>query len=885
MFRRFRRILLIAAAVLVLCVTALMVLAFAYQDEVKAKLVAELNTYLLVPVQQSGIELTLVERFPQASLALRNVFINEVRTDSLAPDTLLYAQDLYLEFSLLSLLRGNYTVSQVHGKGVRLYAGVDHHGVENWLIIRSDSNSSGQTDLKLNKVTFDGLETRYRDARNGLHIRTSSNKLAFRGRFREAGSELAVTGDLHLREWRNGAVLQLSDRHAEVKLKMNFGGADGAFRLEKGSEVLTGEVPVALTMAVERGAKGLTLDLRASGFNMALGDLVDLLPESTYRQLKHYALQGEADVAVHYAGPLEGDGPELSVGMKVRQGRIKEHSSGAVFSDVRGELALAISGTGALQRLLVKGLHATAASGTIRGDVELVGQRQARLKADVQGDLSLGDLLHFARIDTLEEVKGRLKANANITGRLRDVADLNVADLKGLLINGTAELKDASLKLKGVRHRVTELNAAFAIKGNDARVTGLTCAVQGNRIELSGELRNLVPYLLFPDQRLIVDARGNSPRIDLASLFSTSTEETSTTTGDYAVVLPAQIELDLNTSIDELVFEDFTATKIVGTIRLQDRVLQISPLSFTSAQGAVMGSLRLDGRPADAYPLAITAQVEGMDLPKLFHEFRNFGQTFITDAHLKGRGDVRLTLTASLRPSLTLDQQSLHCIADLRIAQGELIAHAPMIAVADYLRTNKLVSPFVDTDKLKERLSHVRFAELENQIEIKDRTVHVPVMLVKSSAMDIEVSGTQTFDGGVDDHLNFRLGDLFKLGAQSDEFGPVVDDGTGIRLFLHMYGTTSDLQFKNDGAAAAARRKDKLKQESNELKNLLGDMWRGKGAAAQEQNNGKAVITLETPGADTTRTSPLANKPKKGLGRLLGKDGKNDDEQEVITIE
>ncbi len=248
------------------------------------------------------------------------------------------------------------------------------------------------------------------------------------------------------------------------------------------------------------------------------------------------------------------------------------------------------------------------------------------------------DLLHFARIDTLEEVKGRLKANANITGRLRDVADLKVADLKGLLINGTAELHDASLKLKGVRHRVTDLNAAFAIKGNDARVTGFDCAVQGNRIELSGELRNLVPYLLFKDQRLIVDARGNSPRIDLASLFSTSTEDTPATTGDYAVVLPAQIELDLNTSIDELVFEDFTATKIVGTIRLQDRVLQISPLLLHIGKRCSDGQPTTGWSSADAYPLAITAQVEGMDLPKLFREFRNFGQTFITDAHLKGTG-------------------------------------------------------------------------------------------------------------------------------------------------------------------------------------------------------------------------------------------------------
>ncbi|MBL0046398.1 MAG: hypothetical protein IPP33_19005 [Flavobacteriales bacterium] len=167
-------------------------------------------------------------------------------------------------------------------------------------------------------------------------------------------------------------------------------------------------------------------------------------------------------------------------------------------------------------------------------------------------------------------------------------------------------------------------------------------------------------------------------------------------------------------------------------------------------------------------------------------------------------------MTAELTPALSLDQSSLHCIADLHIDQGELNEHAPMMALADYLKTNKLVSPFVDTDELKKRLTHVKFALLENQVEIKDRTVFIPAMTVKSSAMDIEVSAAQTFDGGIDDHLNFRLGDLFKLGDNGDEFGPVTDDGTGLRIFLHMFGTTQDLQFKSDGAMAAARRKEKI---------------------------------------------------------------------------
>ena len=894
MIRLLRRILLVSAALIVLSLTTLTVLAYAYQDEVKAKLIAELNSHLKAPVHQSGIELTLIARFPKASLLITDVFVQEVRTDSVAPDTLFTARNLYLEFSLFSMLRGDYTVTELHGEDVRLYPALDRNGAENWLIWRTDSSSSGGTDVKLKKVTFAGLSGRFRDHRDGLEIASKSRDLALRGRFRDEGSILSIDGDLRLDHWNNAQGVVLADRTADVKLELVFGGADGVFRIEKGSEVLmadrtgkAGDTPIAITLAVEHGAKGQTLDLRANGFNMDLAGVAALLPDGLHRHVRHYDLEGEADVAIHYAGPLDGQGPSLSAGMNVRDGRLKESTSGTVFTRVRGELALELTPEGVVRKLLVKGLQARTSSGTIGGDIDINGLTNAKLKADIHVDLALADLLRFARVDTLEEAQGRLKVNARVTGTLRDVAHVKPADLRALAISGNAELKEASLKLKGVRHRLSGLNAQFALKGNDATVNGLRCDVQGNAIELSGTLRNLMPYLLFPDQRLVIDARGTSPRLDLAALISTNgiPDNAPSEQSDYAVKFPALIDLDLRATVDELVFEDFAAQKIVGTISLQDRVLSISPLSFRTAEGAVTGNLRLDGRPMDGYPLSIAAEVDHIDITRLFGEFRNFGQTFITDKHLHGTGDVRITLTAQLSPALELDQNSLHCIAGLAITDGQLNDHAPMIAVADYLRSNKLVSPFVDTDELKKRLTHVTFAKLENQIEIKDRTVYVPQMLVQSSAMDIEVSGAQTFDGGVDEHLNFRLADLFRTNGGADEFGPVVDDGTGMRLFLHMYGTTSDLQFKNDGAAAASRRKDKMKQETAELKGILSDIWQGNGAHTKDPTN--AIITVEsTDPANQETGKPEAAAPapkKKGLGRLLEKDAKED--EEIIILE
>lgn len=884
MIRRYRRVLLVAALALLTPLLLLAVLALAFQDEVKERLVAELNAHLRVPVHQSGIELTLIERFPRASLRLDEVLVDQVRTDSLPADTLLYARSLYLEIGLLAMLRGDYTVSRLHGVDVRVATGLDRNGNGTWNIWRADTvGSTGTAEIELRKVTFDGLRARYRDDRSGLDITSSSKALALAGRFADKGSELRIKGDLHLLDWRGRQGSVLSDRHAELALRAAFGGTDGGFRLLKGSEVLLAEVPMAVELNVSGGTAPRTLDLRASGFNMDLSSGVELLPPALHRALAHYDMDGEMDLALHYAGPLEGDGPLLSLGLTVRQGRLNERRTGARFKDVRGELALELTGSGALRKLVVKNLHAQAPSGSVGGSIELTGRTKARLKADVHADLALADLLRFARVDTLEEASGRLKASVRMNGTLRDAGKVTRTDLRALTIAGQATLTDASLKLKGVRHRLTGLNADLALKGNDATVKDLRCTVQGSPIELSGTLRDLVPYLLLPDQRLVVEARGRSEQLDLGAMLA-GNDEAGPAAVESTFRLPALIALDLKVNIGRLVFEDFVAEDISGAVRLNDQVLEVAPIALRSANGTVSGSLLLDGRPDGAYPLNIAAQVKGIDVTRLFREFRDFGQTFLTAQHIRGRSDIQLTLHADLLPSLRLDQQSLHVLADVAIDDGELIGHAPMMAVAEHIRTNKLIAPFVDTEELGRRLRHVKFASLRNQVEIKDRTVHVPQMLVQSNAMDIEVSAAQTFDGGVDDHLNFRLGDLFRVGAaEEDEFGPVADDGTGLRIFLHMYGTTDDLRFGNDGAAAAARRKQRIKQESATLKTLLADAWRGGGAATATVPANTPLITVEAPEKPAEDPAAQPVKRRKGLGRLLEKE--EEEGKETIILE
>ncbi|MFT6174695.1 MAG: hypothetical protein ACJAY4_000914, partial [Cryomorphaceae bacterium] len=83
-------------------------LAKKFEPEVKDAIVFELNQHLNVPVDVEDINLSLLQKFPYASLRFSNVIIPEAV--SADPDTLIFIEDLYLQIGLLDFLRKNYAV-------------------------------------------------------------------------------------------------------------------------------------------------------------------------------------------------------------------------------------------------------------------------------------------------------------------------------------------------------------------------------------------------------------------------------------------------------------------------------------------------------------------------------------------------------------------------------------------------------------------------------------------------------------------------------------------------------------------------------------------------------------------------------------------------------
>ena len=129
---------------------------------------------------------------------------------------------------------------------------------------------------------------------------------------------------------------------------------------------------------------------------------------------------------------------------------------------------------------------------------------------------------------------------------------------------------------------------------------------------------------------------------------------------------------------------------------------------------------------------------------------------------------------------------------NLEINNGVLKNSVLMKDIAESIKESpaKLAMGRKNLQLLENRLNEISFSALKNEISIKNEQVIVPRMNIASSALNMNVSGTHDFSNEVDYRFDFKFRDLLTNDRDS-EFGEIIDDGTGFRMFLKMTSYTT----------------------------------------------------------------------------------------------
>lgn len=836
MLRRVIKYGLWAAGIFLVATTVFAIWAYSHEEEIKQKALESLGQQLLTELKVEAIDYTIFSDFPNATLQGSRVLLYDTQEER---DTLLYAQEINVSFSIWDLIQGEYTVKHVGLQGgtakIRKFKNGDNYHF--WKATEDGTTTEVAFDIQL--VELSEMDLLYDDQPNQVIVDLRNTEATLKGKFE--GEQLSFDGEIESArsfvvaegtEWAGGKKVTIG---TEATLNL----AEGRYNFDNLSISLGRSKAEGKAHFVEI-KESVDIDLSAAFSGESIQNLLSIIPKDYTQSLTDFEVDGTADVRFTLRG-LAGGGGSLAwtVEVELDDAEISRGEDLPALQDISGIVLVKGDRVGtALETPL---LNASLDGGEIlvRGNIVDLSNPQADVH--VEAGIELDAFQRFFNLDSLVQLGGSTNLRLDFKGALPNW-EITTASLRDADVSGTIELSDATAAFSDLDHPLENIDGSFALNSGYAAINDLSLSINGSDLRLTGIFHQFLAWLLIPGEKMLVEATCSSRNFDLASVLSTSASS-----DHYQLSFPEDIRLKLNVHADKFTFRSFEATGLDGIAEIDASGFLFKPVSLRTAEGEfqleLLGSMRANGE----IDLLAKSGIYGININALFKEFENFGQTFIQAENVRGKCTAQAVFKARMKSDLTIISESIVSTIDLRLENGELIGLSSMESISEYMRSNKLIAPFVNADALEKKLKHIRFATLENRIEISDSQIRFPMMDIKSSAMDIAVTGTHWFDQRIDYAIGLYLRDIL-VQRRQDDFGEVEDDGLGNRFFLSMKGTTDNPEFGYDRQAKKEYRKQELSVEKEAIKDLLKDELKmfGKKDSTQTGKPDKDVkVTLD----------------------------------------
>ncbi len=815
-FRMLWRFIIFLFILFAFVFTGALLVGYYYQDEVKGYVISELNKHLNTEIIVDGkdIDFTLIKNFPYASVDFKNVkALDAVKTKD--KDTLFTAGKISLQFNIVDVFHKNYHVKKIKIDDADLKIRIDKNGNDNYHFWRSSPETDSTAfSFALEEIILNHIQFSFKNYRTKQSADVLINNSKLSGHFSTEKHSLEIESNILINRIVTDGRTYLRKKNIQVELALEVDNTIQSYKIKKGKikiENLLFEV-VGNVMNESQAGNELIVNIGVRGENMDIRSVLSIIPNQYKDRINDYESNGEFYFDAVVKGSLsENKMPFIEANFGIKNADITHIKNNIVLHDVNLKARYSNGNKANAETSLLEltAFSATINNGSVAGELLINNLNDPSVEAKIKANISLEELQKFIKIDTIESITGQLKMNASFNGKWNNINSTNYQDITA---KGNLAITDMNVKLKNNSLEFTNINGDFNFNNNDLMVNELKGNIANSDFDLKGIFKNSIGFALNENQDITIEATLHSKNIDLNELLANK-EEKKQSTSKYKLKFSEHLNVNLVSEIEHLSFRKFDATDIRGIIILKDKKLMADPIQLSTMNGNITVSGLVDGSDSTKLLITCFSDVNKINVSKLFTSFENFTQSSITDQNIKGLVTAKIQFASVLSPELTTDMSKLIATIDMTIENGEL----------NNVESMKSLSRFIE---LKE-LNSIRFATLKNSFEIKNQILSFPKMEIKSSAINITLSGTHTFNNDINYKIKLSLNDLLskkakKAKKENNEFGELADDGLGrTNIFLTMTGTVEHPIIKYDSKGAIQNMKIELKKEKNTLKTIL----------------------------------------------------------------
>lgn len=850
-----KRIIFILFVLLVLLAGTLTVIVFKYEDDLKAYALETVRSSIETDISfDENVVLSIWKDFPLVAVEINDLQIQ----DAFRKDTLLKVDKGFVQFDLFKLLQNKFTIEGIRVENGFLKIRRTENDRWNFRVWKEQNEESTKTDFSIEILTLQNIDLDYDDRVVDLNIQFFSEKSRLKGRFTDENTRLGLS--------LNGFMDRLttigSDRIVELPLSLagvlNINSKDGIYTIEMGNAILAGNEMV-LDAEWTRIENGTNMEMKVHAGNVEPSVLMPHIWPEIPENIRKLNLSGRADLIFSLNGPFsKTQGPQLDATLRMRDGGLLFQNTEVHDLNFEGKLFMKDIKRSKAMEINFDSFELQTPTGNVKGKATLTDLSDPRLRLNCTGSSRIEEIVQVAQIQDQMTGSGGISWTLDFEGPLGHEFNTTVNELRQMRWSGNLQLSDAQLEFNSGIPKIQDLNASIDMKLGNTTIK--ECSGSIGHLEFDGEVEiaRLKELLTEPESKIELAGNIHIKELDVQKLPNEWQFGSESSTGNG---LSRPTTIKMNTTVDRVVYNDFSATSVSGLIRMENEELDVSNLRFKALDGSV--STHLTFQPtSNGYILTLEGELRNIDMSRTLAEWNDFGQKTITHKNLNGRASAILDADIYLDKNYQLMKDQLRLETDIEISGGELVKFEPLLAM----------SKFISVDELND----VKFDTLRNQLSIRNGKIYIPRMTVSSSILNVMVFGEHGFNQEMDYHVNLLMNDLLRRKAKKKQMfdgHEIIDEKGKTRLFLWIRGTPGDIKVGFDKKEVKQKIKDDLKKEGQTIKKLFKDEFSGNGRS--NENEQEVQFRLEDDGItkpkqETTESdapkSTETEKPKKKRG-------------------
>jgi hypothetical protein len=768
----FKRILKILLLTLFIIGSIVFVITTYFADDIEKSVIRKIQQSLRAPLILDDVEFTIYENFPAASVKITNLLVMESKKFN--NDTLLFTKRAYVEISLLDIINKKYNLQNIIITDAKINVKYNNLNNPNFLIFKK--NTDNKNPISIKKITL--LKTQLNIKKETPIVNMSwdlnraiisINNMDYTFNVTGFSNKLVVgtTDYMNTKTFDFIANTQITKDTIEI-LKSDLNIEDILFNI-------TGVI-----------LKGRILDLEIDGKKQKINQIITHLPENIQKVCSQFIANGEITFHSSLKGLINKENnPLFEMNYEIIKGDFNLKSVPFKLHNVRinGDLNNGKDRNFNSTKITANLFKAQTKGGSINGEFILKNLNNYFLNSQFTSSWDLAEVNQYFKDSPFIGLRGTLLTNTSYKGNI--AFDIR---FKNMFLNARHK---SDVTVKNIKFNYKLFPLKFSFKSIDCKldkhkilINSCQSTISETDINFKGEILNLIPYILGGAPKIYVDGNIRSTYTNFSEFMTLGSISDDNKKGEEKTIMPNWIDANTIIDVKNFSYENFIASDLGGVISYTKGAINGKNLNALSLNGEIAGEFTLSEPIRKNLKLVSNIALKKINIRNSFDAFNSYGQTFIVKEQLKGMGSAEINIESYWGPNFVLDKKNLKVKSHLIIEKGELIDFKPLESLSSYVSL--------------EELKNVKFSTLENTIDVANEIVTIPTMEIKSSALSVVLSGTQTFNQEINYEITLLLSELLstsfrKKNTQITEFGEKQENGKIFNtVYFKMTGNTDN---------------------------------------------------------------------------------------------